>query len=104
MESNLQPMRVLLHAPTASAVTRARNNAANLQKVAPDAEVRILVNADGVAALLDAPRADTDCLTLVCENTLNRIGRSAPSPLQMVPSSIHALATMQRDGWLYVRA
>ncbi|MEC4718376.1 hypothetical protein RY831_04415 [Noviherbaspirillum sp. CPCC 100848] len=66
--------------------------------------MRILVNADGVAAVLDTPRPDTDCLTLICENTLKRIQRIAPSPLQTVPASILALAEMQRDGWCYVRA
>ncbi|WP_194724084.1 DsrE family protein [Noviherbaspirillum malthae] len=104
MEPTSQPLRVLIHAPTAEAVNRARNNAANLRQAAPGAEVRILVNADGVAAVLDTPRPDTDCLTLICENTLKRIQRIAPSPLQTVPASILALAEMQRDGWCYVRA
>jgi NitT/TauT family transport system ATP-binding protein len=97
-------MRVLIHAPDPEAVTRARNNARNLLNAAPDAEVRILANAGGVAAVLDAPQAETDQLTLLCENTLGRIGRSASGPLQTVPSSIVALVTMQQDGWIYVRA
>lgn len=99
-----QALRVLIHAPTANAVTRARNNAANLRQIAPHAEVRIIVNADGVAPLLDIPRPDTDEFTFVCENTLNRLGRVAPRPLQTVPASIFAIATMQQDGWFYVRA
>lgn len=103
MESK-EPLRVLIHAPTASATTRARNNAANLLAADPSAEVHILVNADGVAALLDNPRPDTDALTLVCANTLKRIERIAPAPLRTVPSSILAIAEMQRDGWIYVRA
>lgn len=92
------------HAPTAAAVVRARNNAANLLMAEPQALVRILVNAQGVAAVLDTPREDTDRLTLVCANTLNRIGRRAPAPLQVIPASIVALVQMQRDGWIYVRA
>jgi uncharacterized protein len=104
MESKSESLRILIHAPTAAAVTRARNNAANLLQAAPDAEVRIIVNAEGVAAVLDAPRADTDCLTLVCGNTLKKMQRTAPSPLQTVPVSIIAIATMQREGWCYVRA
>lgn len=103
MESN-QPMRVLIHAPTAGAVVRARNNAANLLAAIPDIVVRILVNAEGVGAVLDHPRPDTDALTLVCANTLKRTGRTAPEPLQLVTASIVALAEMQRDGWIYVRA
>lgn len=104
MESKSQALRVLIHAPTAGAVNRARNNAANLLLAAPDAEVRIIVNAEGVAAVLDAPRPDTDSLTMVCANTLKRIERTAPSPLQTVPASIMAIASMQREGWCYVRA
>ncbi|MBK4734966.1 DsrE family protein [Noviherbaspirillum pedocola] len=104
LEQNLQRIRVVIHAPNTEAVARARNNARNLLKAAPDADVRILANAGGVAAVLDAPQADTDHLTLLCENTLGRIGRSAQSPLQTVPSSILALVMMQREGWIYVRA
>lgn len=102
---NLSPhTRVLIHAPTRASVTRARNNAANLRKLEPETEVVILVNADGVEGLLDVPREDTDGITLVCENTLNRIGKSAPAPLRTVPSSVVALARMQKEGWLYLRA
>lgn len=102
---NLPPRtRILIHAPTRTSVTRARNNAANLRKLEPEAEVLILVNAEGVEGLLEAPREDMDGITLVCENTLNRIGKTAPAPLRTVPSSIVALARMQGEGWLYVRA
>lgn len=103
METN-HVLRILIHAPTAGAVNRARNNAANLLAASPDAEVCILVNAEGVAPVLDNPRPDTDSLTLVCANTLRRIERTASEPLQTIPSSILALAEMQRDGWTYVRA
>lgn len=96
--------RILIHAPTKTSVTRARNNAANLRKLEPEAEVLILANADGVEAVLDQPREDTDTITLVCENTLSRIGRTAHAPLQTVPSSIVAIAGMQAQGWLYLRA
>jgi uncharacterized protein len=103
MESKAQA-GVLIHAPTAAAVVRARNNAANLLAAESQALVRILVNAEGVAAVLDTPREDTDPLTLVCAKTLDRIGRSASAPLQVIPASIVALAQMQRDGWIYIRA
>jgi intracellular sulfur oxidation DsrE/DsrF family protein len=81
---NQEPLRVLIHAPTAGAVTRARNNAVNLLVAAPESEVRILVNAEGVAALLDSPRPETDVLTLVCANTLKRLG--PPSTRHWRPS------------------
>ncbi|MGE5622952.1 MAG: hypothetical protein ACM3WS_07355 [Bacillota bacterium] len=98
----MQPLRILIHAPTAGAVVRARNNAANLRKELPDAEVRIVVNADGVREVLDVPRPDTDRFTLVCGNTLNKIQRIASSPLQVVPGAALAIALMQREGWRYI--
>lgn len=103
-QSNESSPRVLIHAPTAGAVERARNNAANLAREMPDALVCIIVNADGVPAVLDNPRAETDALTLVCSNTLRRIQREAAAPLQTVPGAIQAIVAMQQDGWLYVRA
>ena len=104
MNSVPHPLRILIHAPTQGAVTRARNNAANLKKDAPDAEVVIIVNAEGVTAVLDAPRAETDSLVLICANTLKKLGRPAPDALQTVDAAISAIARMQREGWLYVRA
>jgi intracellular sulfur oxidation DsrE/DsrF family protein len=97
--------RVLLHAPTAGALSRARSNAANLIKGAPSMTVRIVVNAEAVAAVLDGPDADGDALTLVCANTLVKIGREAPSPLTVLAEgAVLAIARMQSEGWCYVRA
>lgn len=104
MDARPTPLRVLIHAPTAAALLRARNNALNLLRAAPDAEVRIIVNAEAVGVLLDSPRPDTDGITLVCGNTLQKLGRAAPPPLQAVGAAIVAIAEMQRDGWSYVRA
>lgn len=99
------PIRILLHAPTAAAVTRARSNAANLLQQPAPVEVRIVVNSEGVEAVLDAPDAATDGLTLVCPNTLARIGRPAPEPLMVLgEGAVLAIARMQTDGWHYIRA
>lgn len=98
-------LRILLHAPTAAALIRARGNAVNLAKDAPLAVVRIVVNGEAVAALLDAPDAASDPIALVCPNTLRKIGRSAPASLAVLAvGAVQALATMQREGWCYVRA
>lgn len=103
-ESN-HPIRIVLHAPTASAVTRARNNAANLLKQSAPVEVRIVVNAEAVQAVLDAPDAASDALTLVCPNTLSRTGQSAPEPLIVLDeAAVLAIARMQADGWRYIRS
>jgi intracellular sulfur oxidation DsrE/DsrF family protein len=97
--------RILLHAPTAGALVRARSNAANITKGAPHRIVRIVVNAEAVAAVLDAPDAAADGLTLVCPNTLTKIGRTAPEPLTVLPDgAVLAIARLQREGWCYVRA
>ena len=98
-------LKILLHAPTAGALARARSNAANLRKLGPAPEVRILVNADAVAAALDAPDAAADAQTFVCPNTLQKIQRAAPAPLTVLPeASMLALARLQREGWSYIRA
>ena len=84
---------------------RARSNALNLGREAPDAEVRIVLNADAVAAALDTPHPRTDPLTWLCPNTLAKSGRSAADPLQVLPvGAVLALAQMQQQGWVYLRA
>jgi len=99
------PLRIVLHAPTAAALTRARSNANNIAADDPAADVRIVVNGDAVAAVLEAPDAILDARTLVCPNTLGRMGRAAPSPLVVLPrGAALSLALMQREGWCYVRA
>lgn len=105
MAATNSSVRILLHAPTASAVARARSNSANLLKQANPVEVRIVVNGDAVQAVLDAPESVADSLTLVCPNTLSRIGRHAPAPLSVLDEgAVLAIARMQADGWHYVRA
>lgn len=100
-----QPIRAVFHAPTANALERARKNAANLRRFDPEAEVRIVANADAVAAALDAPDAAADALTHVCPNTLRNIGRAAPAPLTVLAEpSVLALCRLQQDGWSYIRS
>jgi uncharacterized protein len=105
MPTSNEPIRIVLHAPTASAVTRARNNAANLLKQSAPVEVRIVVNAEAVRVALDEPDPAGDALTLVCPNTLSRIGRLAPEPLTVLDeAAVLAIARMQADGWYYIRS
>lgn len=97
--------RILLHAPTPGALKRARSNAANLLAADPQLLVRIVANAEAVAAALDEPSAAADAVTLVCRNTLNRLGRSARASLTVLEEgAVLALARMQREGWSYIRA
>ncbi|HEX7387429.1 MAG TPA: hypothetical protein VF285_09175 [Castellaniella sp.] len=99
------PLKVILHAPTPAALERARNNAANLRRADPQADVRVIVNAQAVAAALDVVRADQDPITWLCPNTLTRIGRPAREPLQVLDKpAVLELALLQQAGWVYIRA
>ncbi|VTU13216.1 hypothetical protein SRS16CHR_00456 [Variovorax sp. SRS16] len=98
-------IRILLHAPTGSALQRARNNAANILKDDPAADVRIVVNAEAVAAALDQPDPAADARTWVCPNTLRRLSREPAASMTVLPhAAALALALLQREGWIYVRA
>lgn len=103
--SNNEQVRILLHAPSAAALKRARSNANNLARSAAAPLVRIVINGEAVAAALDAPDAAPDALTLVCPNTLQKIGRPAAAPLTILEEgAVLTIARMQQEGWCYVRA
>lgn len=103
--TNDHPLRIVLHAPSPGALKRARSNAANLARATPAPLVRIIINGEGVGAALDQPDQVADALTLVCPNTLQKLGRTAAAPLTVLEEgAILAIARMQREGWCYVRA
>lgn len=96
-------LQLIIHAPTETALQRARRNAANLQSASPDAQIEIVLNGPAVAAALDTPH-DTDGLLMLCGNTLANINRDLPAGLQRVPAAVLHIAERQRDGWSYMRA
>lgn len=99
-----QELKVILHAPTPAALERARNNAVNLRREAPEADVRIIVNAQAVAAALDVAHPDLDGLTWVCPNTLARTNRENRPPLRLLDgAAVLEIARLQRNGWAYIR-
>lgn len=105
LHATTPPLRIVLHAPSAAALARARSNALNLRREAPDAQVRIVLNAEAVAAAMDDPHPLADTLTWLCPNTLAKTGLSASAPLQVLPvGAVLALVQMQQQGWIYVRA
>lgn len=105
MTDPAQPLRILLHAPSAAALARARSNAANLLKQSDPVQVHIVVNAEAVEAVLDEPNKAADPITLVCPNTLERLGRRAPPPLTVPDQgAVLLIARMQAQGWFYIRA
>jgi len=100
-----QVLRVILHAPTPAALERARNNAINLRREDPEADVRIIVNAQAVATALDVAQPDLDTLTWVCPNTLAKTNRENRPPLHLLGgAAVLEIARLQRDGWIYIRS
>lgn len=98
-------IRLILHAPSPASLERARNNAVNLRRADPEADVRIIVNAEAVAAALDVTHPEADACTWLCPNTLARINRKQRQPLQMLGgSAVLEIALMQGDGWAYIRS
>jgi intracellular sulfur oxidation DsrE/DsrF family protein len=103
--SHDKQLLILLHAPTPAARPRQRSHAANLARSGLKPAVHIVVNAEAVAAALDDPDPVHDRVTLVCQNTLHKIGRTAGDPLTVLSEgAVLALARMQGEGWAYVRA
>ena len=97
-------LRLLIHAPTAAALARARRNAVNLLAARPGAEVRIVANGEAVAAALDQPDPRTDTLLLLCGNSLSRLGRPLPEGLRRVEAAVVEIVEAQAAGWAYMRA
>lgn len=104
-ETSHHVMNVILHAPTSAALERARNNAVNLKRDAPDAEIRIIVNAGAVGSALDIEHLETDAFTWVCPNSLARTSRDNRLPLQVLDrAAILEMVTLQQQGWCYIRS
>ncbi|MBU0783494.1 MAG: hypothetical protein KJ798_10120 [Gammaproteobacteria bacterium] len=98
-------LKIILHAPTPAALGRARNNAINVMREAPNAQVRIVVNAQAVAAVLDADAEELDALTWLCPVTLLGTNRESRTPLHVLPgAAVLEIARMQQAGWVYIRA
>lgn len=97
--------RVLLHAPTAHALERARSNARNLLKDIPDAQIRIIANAQAVKACVEGVEHDCDTYTYLCPNTLRNQDINAPERFQTLEQgAITALVKLQAENWIYIRA
>jgi len=100
----MSTLRVLLHAPTADGLARARRNARNLIKSRPGAEVLIIANGGAVAAALAEPDPGSDDRLRLCRNTLATQGLDNPAGLEEVEAAVVTLAELQADGWAYIRA
>ena len=96
---------ILLHAPTLEALARARNSLMNAQEVDLNCRIRIIANAQAVAAALDVPHAQADAHTYLCPNTLQHLHRTPHKPLQVLAGpAVMEIAALQAAGWAYIRA
>ncbi|SOC51863.1 Intracellular sulfur oxidation protein, DsrE/DsrF family [Chromohalobacter canadensis] len=100
----MSALRVVLHAPTADGLARARRNALNLTRARPDTEVLIVANGGAVAAALDTPDPTTDAWLRLCRNTLTAQSLENPGSLEEVEAAVVTLTELQAQGWAYIRA
>lgn len=100
----MTPMKVLLHAPTALALTRARRNTQNLLAARPEAQVLIVANGAGVREALEHPDPNTDVRLRLCLNSLHAQQLDNPRGIQEVEAAVVSLAELQAQGWHYIRA
>jgi intracellular sulfur oxidation DsrE/DsrF family protein len=97
-------MKVVLHAPTAAALVRARHEARGLLASPDRGIVRIVVGGEAVTSALDEPDPELDHLMVICADALTHAGRVAPAGTELTPSAGYLLSRLQRKGWAYVRA
>jgi NitT/TauT family transport system ATP-binding protein len=97
-------MKIVLHAPTPGALARARSNFRNLLRDNPQTEVRILANAEAVPAALEKPDPEADRALRLCENSLRARQLIAPAGMETVGVAMRAIAELQQEGWIYIRA
>lgn len=97
-------LKVIFHAPTAAAFNRAKANAIHLKAARPEAEVRIVANAEAVPLAVATRDPETDSILVLCENSLRRQNLQAPAHIMTTPISVVVIAELQRQGWQYIRA
>lgn len=95
---------LLIHAPTASALNRARKNLRNLLIADPVTKIELVVNGEGALEALSVPDAETDAYLVLCENSLNGANLAVPAGMRTVGAAIHHIALRQSEGWAYFRA
>ena len=97
-------LKLVIHAPTAAALTRARRNLRNLLAAEPTAEVELVANAEAARVALAEPDFEADARLLVCQNSLDQAGLTAPAEVATVGAAIQHIARRQAEGWSYFRA
>jgi len=97
-------VKVVIHAPSAGALARARADARDLLRARIEGIVRVVVSHDAVIAALDEPDPDVDPLMVLCADSLARTGRAAPGGYETTSNATLLLAQLARKGWTCVRA
>ncbi|MEM6713186.1 MAG: hypothetical protein AAF590_13025 [Pseudomonadota bacterium] len=96
--------RIVLHAPTAASLSRARSNAVNILAADPTAAVEIVVNAQGAREAIENNDRRTAPLMRYCANSLEKQDLEVPNDGTIVSSAVVYLADRQAEGWVYIRA
>jgi intracellular sulfur oxidation DsrE/DsrF family protein len=97
-------VKVIIHAPTESSISRARLVAEELLNSPAEGTIRILAVGPAVTAALDFPESKTDRLLLLCAKTLEKLGAQAPLGAETCLDANYTLTRLQKKGWLYIRA
>jgi NitT/TauT family transport system ATP-binding protein len=97
-------LKILIHAPTAGALSRARQNLRNFLADAPDSKVELVANGEAVRTAISAPDPDTDQFLILCENSLRAAQLSASEGISTTAAAIVYIARRQSEGWGYFRA
>jgi intracellular sulfur oxidation DsrE/DsrF family protein len=96
--------QLLIHAPTVDALKRAQNNARNLLKLEPDAQVEIVVNGPAMAVAVTLTDEDILSRLVMCRNSLQAQSLTAQADVKQVDAAVQYLAHQQAAGWSYLRA
>lgn len=97
-------MRLIIHAPTAAALHRARRNLANLLAAEPDAEVELVANGEAAVEAIEKPDHASQQYLVLCENSLRAASLEKPPEFRTTPAAVSYVARLQADGWSYFRA
>jgi len=97
-------MKVVIHAPTAEALRRARAFARTLHAKDEEAAIVILANGDGAASAVKEPDSTADRWLVLCECALTELSLIKPPGIESTDNGIFLIAKLQRKGWSYCRA
>lgn len=97
-------MKLIIHAPTAAALTRAKRNLQNLVKADRSVEIELVINGEAVATEMTNPDDEFRDYLVVCENSLAAAKLDAPANVKKTPAAILHILKRQSEGWAYFRA